>query len=83
MKKMKYNFYEASRRGQVDSTFACWVGKHTAAQVSNPPLLALHCLHEGCPEDKCAVYMLMQCTPLLVEKADVAPNVTLRFTAGK
>ena len=27
--------------------------------------------------------MLIQCTPLLVEKAGVAPDVTLRFTACK
>ena len=30
-----------------------------------------------------AVYTLIQCTPLLVEKAGVAPDVTLRFTAHK
>ena len=30
-----------------------------------------------------AVYMLIQCTPLLVEKAGVAPVVTFRITARK
>ena len=50
------------------------------AQVSNPLLPALRCLHEGCPEGKFVVYILMQCTPLLVEKA---PDVTPRFTARK
>ena len=30
-----------------------------------------------------AVYTPIQCTPLLVEKADVAPDVTLWFTACK
>ena len=31
---------------------------------------------EGCPEGEPVVYTLVQCTPLLVEKADVAPDVT-------
>ena len=35
------------------------------------------------PEGGPAVYTLIQCTPLLVEKAGVAPDVTLRFTAHK
>ena len=30
-----------------------------------------------------AMYMLIQCTPLLVEKAGVAPDVTFRITACK
>ena len=38
------------------------------------------CLHEGCLEGRPAVYTLIQCTPLLVEKADVSPDMTLRFT---
>ena len=54
-----------------------------AAQVSNPPLPALCFLHEGCLEGKCAVFTLIQCTPLLVEKAGVAPDMTLRFTTCK
>ena len=29
------------------------------------------------------LYTLVQCTPLLVEKACVAPDVTLRFTTNK
>ena len=41
-------------------------------------LPALHCLHEGCLEGMPTVYTLVQCTPLLVEKAGVAPDVTLR-----
>ena len=44
---------------------------------------ALHCLHVGYPEGRPAVYTLIQCTLLLVEKAGVAPDVTLRFTAHK
>ena len=40
-------------------------------------------LHEGCPEGRPAVYTLIQCTPLLVEKAGVAPDVTFRLTAHK
>ena len=50
---------------------------YAAAQVSNPLLPALRCLREGCPEGEFAVYMLIQCTPLLVEKAGVAPDMTL------
>ena len=37
---------------------------------------------ESC-ESGPAVYTLIQCTALLVEKAGVAPDVTLRFTAHK
>ena len=37
----------------------------------------------ACPEGGPTVYTLIQCTPLLVEKAGVAPDVTLRFTACK
>ena len=40
-------------------------------------------LHEGYLEGGPAVYMLIQCTPLLVEKAGVAPDMTLRFTTHK
>ena len=40
-------------------------------------------VHEGCPEGGPAVYTLIQCTPLLVEKAGVAPDQTLRFTIHK
>ena len=43
----------------------------------------LRCLREGCPEGGPAVYVLIQCTPLSVEEAGVAPGVTLRFTACK
>ena len=42
-----------------------WRLNLTAAQVSNPLLSALCCLHEGCLEGEPAV----QCIPLLVEKA--------------
>ena len=45
-----------------------------AAQVSNPSLPALCCLHEGCPESEPAVHTLIQCTPLLGKKAGVAPD---------
>ena len=51
-----------------------------AAQVNNPLLPALHCLHEGCLEGEPDIDMLIQCTPLLVEKAGVVPDVTIRFT---
>ena len=75
------------KRGPVDSTFACRAGSMrsnlTATQVSNLPLSTLCCLHEGCLKVEPAVYMLMQCTPLLVEKAGVAPDLTLRFTRYK
>ena len=50
----------------VDSMLACRVGGQrlnlTAAQVSNPPLPALYCLHEGCLEGEPTVYMLTPCT---------------------
>ena len=48
-------------------------------QISLLPT-AFCCLHEGCQEVEYAVYTLIQCVPLLVENADVAPHVTLRFT---
>ena len=51
----------------------------TAAHITNPPLPALWCLHVGCPEGKPAENMLIQCTPLLVEKAGVAMDVTLTW----
>ena len=39
------------------------------------------------PQDRCSrepvVHTLIQCTPLLVEKAGVAPDVTLGFTMCK
>ena len=53
----------------------------TAAK--SPLLPALCCLHEGCPEGRAAVHMFTQCRPLLVEKAGVAPDMTLRLTACK
>ena len=40
-------------------------------------------LHERGPEGKPAADTLIQCTPLLVEKAVVSPDVTLRFTMPK
>ena len=55
----------------------------TAVQVSNPPLPAHCCYHKGCPESYPVVYTLIQCAPVLAEKADVAPDVTLRFTVQK
>ena len=53
------------------------------SKVSNPPQLALHYMLEGCLEGQPAVHILIQCTPLLVEKASKAPDVTLRFTLCK
>ena len=53
----------------------CWAAHHCVGG-SNPNAcersLASH-----------AIYMLIQCTPLLVEKAGVAPVVTFRITARK
>ena len=46
-------------------------------------LPALHYLHEGCPQGGPAVYMFLQCTPLLVEKAGVAPDINIGFTVCK
>ena len=43
----------------------------------------VNCLHEGCPEGRPTVYILLWCTALLVEKAGVAPDVTRRFTMHK
>ena len=37
-------------------------------------------MHEGCLEGGPDVYMLIQCTSLLVENAGVAPDMTLKFT---
>ena len=54
-----------------------------SAPVCNPSPPALRCLHEGCPEGESTVYTLIQCTPLLMEKADVAPDVARRFTMCK
>ena len=51
---------------------------------SNPgnlPLLQMW--HVGNVTGHHAVYTLIQCTPLLVEKAGVAPDVTFRITACK
>ena len=54
-----------------------------SVEVKRPLLPALRCLHEGCPEGGPAVYTLIKCTSLLVEKAGIAPDVTLRFTTQK
>ena len=70
--------------GRVDSTFVCQAGSTrsniTVAQVNNPPQ-PLYCLHEGYLESEPAVYMLIQRTPLWLEKASAVPDRTLRFTA--
>ena len=51
---------------------------------SNPGILPLlQTWHVGNVTGRHAVYMLIQCTPLLVEKAGVAPDVTFRITACK
>ena len=79
-----------SRRGWANSTFACLAGDSrsnlTVPQFSDSPLPALCCLHEGCLKGEPAVYMLIQCTPLLVEKAGVVPDMTYAHaskTAGE
>ena len=48
---------------------------------SNLPLLQTW--HVGNMTGRHAVYMLIQCTSLLVEKAGVTPDVTFRMTACK
>ena len=51
---------------------------------SNPGNLPLlQTWHVGNVTGRHAVYTLIQCTPLLVEKAGVAPDVTFRITACK
>ena len=53
-------------------------------ETFNLPITAnLRLTSLGCPEGRPAVYTLVQCTPLLVEKAGVAPDMTLRFTTCK
>ena len=58
-------------------------------RISLLPKVSVHCC---LPSAACmravwkvglAVHILIQCTPLLVEKAGVALDVTLRFTACK
>ena len=44
------------------------------------PLPAFRCLHAGCPKGKPALYTFIQYTPLVVEKAGVAPHITIKFT---
>ena len=53
------------------------------AWVRVPLLLSLLSSREGYPGGAPAVHMFIQCTSLLVEKAGVAPDVTLRMTACK
>ena len=51
---------------------------------SNPGnLLLLQMWHVGNVTGHHAIYMLIQCTLLLVEKAGVTPDVTFRITACK
>ena len=60
-----------------------FMSHHFSAQVSNRPPPPALCLHEECLEGGPAVYTLIQCTSILVEKADVAPDMPLKFTTGK
>ena len=78
-----------SRHGWVDSMLACLVGGlRSLVQISLLPKLAIHhCLPStACMRD---VQKWVYCThsytvyTLLVEKADVAPNMTLMFTVYK
>ena len=64
------------------SDFDTWLPEDVAPHAKDIVNMSYH-LHEGCPEGNPAVYTLIQCTPLLVEKAGVAPDVTLRLTAPK
>ena len=51
---------------------------------SNPATyLCYKMWHVGNVTGRHAVYTLIQCTPLLVEKAGVTPDVTFRIAAGK
>ena len=61
----------------ANKKFICWLGGLRLL------LSVIHWLHWGCLEHKPAVYMLVQCTLLLVEKAGAAPDLALRFTACK
>ena len=85
----KHDCTLANWRGQVDSTFACQAASlRSLDQILLLPKLgytiaALYCLHEGCLEGRPAGYTLIQCTALSVEKAGVAPDITLRFTTRK
>ena len=51
--------------------------------ISLLPKLAIHCLHEGCPEGEPAVTTLIQYTLLLVEKVGAAPDMNFRFPWGR
>ena len=52
-----------------------------------PGFVSHYCLpsswHDRRVEGEPAVHMLIQCTPLLVEKAGVAPDMTIRFIVHK
>ena len=74
-KQNKFRRRNSSVSNASDLIMHHWAGHHCVGG-SNPNAcersLASH-----------AVYMLIQCTPLLVEKAGVTPVVTFRITAHK
>ena len=66
-----------SRGSQVESTSAHCAGGLPIESGNLPVLQNVAC------RERHAVYMLIQCTPLLVEKAGVTPDMTFRITACK
>ena len=72
--------FVAGRGSRVESTSAHCAGG-LPIESGNLPLLQTW--HVGNVTGRHAVYTLIQCTPLLVEKAGVAPDMTFRITACK
>ena len=70
----------AGRGSRVESTSAHCAGV-SRSNPGNLPLLQMW--HVGNVTGRHTIYTLIQCTPLLVEKAGVTPDVTFRITACK
>ena len=62
---------------------ACPLTTRAVFRLNSGNLPLLQMWHVGNVTSRHAVYMLIQCTPLLVEKAGVAPVVTFRIAAHK
>ena len=73
MKIVDSSFTSKIEAASVAEWIGCSLVKRVAGFISQPALL---CWQEGCPEGRPAVYTLIQCIPLLVEKAGVVPDVT-------
>ena len=73
-------FSEERVAGKIPCTGNTHTHTHTHTHTEHTLLPALLCYYEGCLEGKPAVYKLIQCTLLLVEKAGVALNMSLTFT---